>query len=330
MKTLFKAVLAGFTTFALVMTLSLSAAPAMAGDQPNILPVPEDADLDTVPGNSRVFERVLRAIITETQTMGFRVYDQTGVIMGFTDPNRVRRSDAELIALAQRVPNVPIDVIMPIQIYASADANPYIPDVVDLRIRVTGRMIHAQTMQSLGNFEVAFGPGTGEIPVASLPRNCGRDCVLEHVGKEAKTIGAEVGRVLAIKLDVLSPAAPQPVPMPQQQPLVVTPVVPQQPLVMAPSGCTGLTTAYTLAFSGFQPQEMTMIEGYLAGFKGYDHHRPVRVTMTTADYWYETCSDVARLNRNLRMMAEAMGVQARIAMSGNRFEIQKIGVMGNR
>ncbi|MBV7392735.1 hypothetical protein [Mameliella sediminis] len=323
-----KTLTAAFAIFALALSLSLTPAPVQAGDQPNILPVPEDADLDTVPGNSRVFERVLRAVITEMQTMGFRVYDQTGVIMSFTDPNRVRRTDAELIALAQRVPNVPIDVILPIQIYASADQNPYIPDVLDLRIRVTGRMIHAQTMQSLGNFEVHFGPGAGEIPVASLPRVCNRDCVLEHVGNEAKTIGAEVGRVLATKLDVLSPARQQPVPVPNQ-PVVVTPPV-AQPIVPAPAGCTGLTTAYTLAFTGFQPQEMTLIEGYLAGFKGYDHHRPVRVTMTSADYWYETCSDVARLNRNLRLMVEAMGIQARIAMAGNRFEIQKIGLMGNR
>ncbi|MBY6114784.1 hypothetical protein KUW09_09915 [Mameliella alba] len=323
-----KTLTAAFAIFALALSLSLTPAPVQAGDQPNILPVPEDADLDTVPGNSRVFERVLRAVITEMQTMGFRVYDQTGVIMSFTDPNRVRRTDAELIALAQRVPNVPIDVILPIQIYASADQNPYIPDVLDLRIRVTGRMIHAQTMQSLGNFEVHFGPGAGEIPVASLPRVCNRDCVLEHVGNEAKTIGAEVGRVLATKLDVLSPARPQPAPVPNQ-PVVVTPPV-AQPIVPAPAGCTGLTTAYTLAFTGFQPQEMTLIEGYLAGFKGYDHHRPVRVTMTSADYWYETCSDVARLNRNLRLMVEAMGIQARIAMAGNRFEIQKIGLMGNR
>ncbi|SMX38737.1 hypothetical protein [Maliponia aquimaris] len=328
MKPLFKGLTAVFTTLALVLALTVAPAPAQAGDQPNILPVPEDFDLDTVPGNSRVFERVLRAIITEMQTQGFRVYDQTGLIMGFTDPNRVRRSDAELIALAQRVPNVPIDVILPIQIYASADQNPYIPDVVDLRIRVTGRMLHAQTMQNLGNFEVAFGPGANELPVASLPRNCGRDCVLEHVGKEAQTIASAVGSALAMKLDVLSPASPQPAP---QQPVVgMTPVQPQPMVPMAPSGCTGLTTAYTLAFAGFQPQEMTLIEGYLAGFKGYDHHRPVRVTMTTADYWYETCSDVARLNRNLRLMTEAMGVQAQISMAGNRFEIRKVGLMGNR
>lgn len=328
MQPVFKALTAAFTTLALVLALAVTPAPAQAGDQPNILPVPEDFDLDTVPGNSRVFERVLRAIITEMQAKGFRVYDQTGLIMGFTDPDRVRRSDAELIALAQRVPNVPIDVILPIQIYASADQNPYIPDVVDLRIRVTGRMLHAQTMQNLGNFEVAFGPGANELPVASLPRNCGRDCVLEHVGREAQTIASAVGSALAAQLDVLSPASPQP--MPQQPVTGMVPVQPQPAVPMMPSECTGLTTAYTLAFAGFQPQEMTLIEGYLAGFKGYDHHRPVRVTMTTADYWYETCSDVARLNRNLRLMLEAMGIQAQISMAGNRFEIRKIGLMGNR
>lgn len=326
MKQMFKALTALLTAVTLVMTLSLAPAPAQAGDQPNILPVPEDFDLDTVPGNSRVYERVLRVIITELQNMGFRVYDQTGVIMGFTNPNKVRRSDAELIAIAQRVPNVPIDVILPIQIYASAEQNPYIADVIDLRIRVTGRMIHAQTMQSLGNFEVSYGPG--ELP--PLPVNCNRDCVLEHVGEEARRIGADVGAALAIKLDVLSPARPA---VPAQPPVAVVPPqpgTPQVPVTQYPSPCTGLTTAYTLAFSGFGPNEMTRIEEYLVVFKGYDHHRPVRVTMTSADYWYETCSDAARLNRNLRMMVEQLGVNAQISMVGNRFEVNKIGVMGNR
>lgn len=326
MKQIFNALTAFATALALVLTLTT--APAQAGDQPNILPVPEDFDIDTVPGNSRVFERVLRAIITEMQNQGFRVYDQTGVIMGFTNPNRVRRSDAELIAIAQRVPNVPIDVLLPIQIYASAEQNPYIQDVIDLRIRVTGRMIHAQSMQALGNFEVSYGPG--ELP--PLPVNCNRDCVLEHVGEEARRIGADVGAALAIKLDVLSPARPQP--MPQPQPPVAAmpaqPAMPAAPVTQYASPCTGLTTAYTLAFSGFAPNEMTRIEEYLVAFKGYDHHRPVRVTMTSADYWYETCSDSARLSRNLRMMVDQLGVTAQVSMVGNRFEINKIGVMGNR
>ncbi|MGP6089797.1 hypothetical protein [Antarctobacter jejuensis] len=326
MKQIFNAMTAFLTALTLVLTLSLTTAPVQAGDQPNILPVPEDFDLDTVPGNSRVFERVLRVIITEMQNQGFRVYDQTGVIMGFTNPNRVRRSDAELIAIAQRVPNVPIDVLLPIQIYASAEQNPYIQDVVDLRIRVTGRMIHAQSMQALGNFEVSYGPG--ELP--PLPVNCNRDCVLEHVGEEARRIGADVGAALAIKLDVLSPARPQPQPQPPAAAMPAQPAMPAAPAVPYASPCTGLTTAYTLAFSGFAQDEMTRIEEYLVVFKGYDHHRPVRVTMTSADYWYETCSDVARLNRNLRMMVEQLGVNAQISMVGNRFEINKIGVMGNR
>jgi hypothetical protein len=116
------------------------------------------------------------------------------------------------------------------------------------------------------------------------------------------------------------------------QPPVVSMTPPATGMVpMAPgTGCVGLTTAYTLAFAGFAQDEMSRIEEYLVVFKGYDHHRPVRVTMTSADYWYETCTDTARLNRNLRMMVEQMGVQARISMVGNRFEVQKIGLIGNR
>ena len=48
------------------------------------------------------------------------------------------------------------------------------------------------------------------------------------------------------------------------------------------------------------------------------------------EYWYETCSDVARLNRNFRMMLEQMGVQGRIAMTANRFDIERIGPQQTR
>ena len=324
MKTLLKALTAVFIALPLMLTLSFTATPAWSGEQPNLLIMGEDADIDTVPRNSRVFNRVLRALATEMQTMGFKVYDETAVTMTITNPARVRRTDAELLTIAKRVPNVPIDVVAAFQIYASAEQNIYAPAVIDLRMRVSGRMVHVQTGQALGNFEVSYGPG--ELP--PLPQGCNRDCVLEHVGEEARRIASDVGAALAVKLDALSPARPQAVPL---QPAVGTaPMTPVQPSLPMQQGCVGLTTAYTMAFSGFNTQEMSRIEEYMVAFKGYDHHRPVRVTMTSADYWYETCSDTARLNRNLRLMAEQLGVQARISMVGNRFEVQKIGLMGNR
>ncbi|PYG34521.1 hypothetical protein [Pelagimonas varians] len=323
MKPFIKALMTSFMALPLMLALSLTAAPVMAGEQPNLLIMGEDADQDTVPRNSRVFNRVLLALSNEMQQMGFAVYDETAVTMAVTNPARVRRTDAELLTVAKRVPNVPIDAVVVFQIYASAEQNVYAPGVIDLRIRVTGRMVHVQTGRAMGNFEVAYGPG--ELP--PLPPGCNRDCVLEQVGGEARRIAADVGAVLAIKLDALSPARAQ---VPLQAPAPQAGMAPVTTAPMATTGCVGLTTAYTLAFSGFAPEEMTRIEEYLVVFKGYDHHRPVRVTMTSAEYWYETCSDTARLNRNLRLMAEQLGVQARISMVGNRFDVQKIGLGANR
>ncbi|MEZ5839105.1 MAG: alanine--tRNA ligase-related protein [Hyphomicrobiales bacterium] len=90
----------------------------------------------------------------------------------------------------------------------------------------------------------------------------------------------------------------------------------------APSDCTGLSTAVA-GLHGFT-EEMTRVEEYIVSFKGYDHHRPMRAQLTSTEYWYETCSDAARLNRNLRLMAEQMGLETRIGMVGNKIEVDKI------
>ncbi|MCC2113451.1 MAG: hypothetical protein KDJ16_15565, partial [Hyphomicrobiales bacterium] len=188
---------------------------------------------------------------------------------------------------------------------------------------ITGRLLNVATGQALGNYEVAYGPG--QLP--PLPVQCNRDCVLEHVGMQAKKIGQDVGAVLAQKLDFLSPARPQG---------SATTVI-QAPaggmsgmsgattVITAPSDtCTGLTTAYSLTFTGFLPEEITRIEEYIVSFKGYDHHRPMRAQMTSTEYWYESCTDSARLNRNLRLMVEQMGLNARIGMVGNKITVDKI------
>ncbi len=289
---------------AIAVTLS-TVAPAIAQQQPNLLIMGEDADLDTVARNSRIFNRVLRALESELQAEGFRVYDETAVTMGVTDPQRVRRTDAELITVARRIQDAPIDAIIVFQIYASVEQNPYAA-IMDLRVRIPGRMLNAQTGQALANYEITYGPN--DLP--PLPPNCSNDCVLEHVGDQARRIAADLGAVLARQLDYLSPAAPAAV----------------APLTGAvqPQGCVGLTTAYTLAFRGFESDEITLIEDYLAAFSGYHHHRPMRAGAAESTYWYETCTDAARLNRNLRLMAEHMAIEVRLSMVQNRFEIDKI------
>jgi hypothetical protein len=300
--TMLKSILTGAAIFAATLSFTPMVS---AQQQPNLLIMGEDADLDSVARNSRIFNRVIRALETELQVEGFQVFDETAVSMGVTDPMRVRRTDAELITVARRIQDAPIDAIIVFQIYASTEQNPFAA-IMDLRVRIPGRILNAQTGQALANYEIAYGPN--DLP--PLPPNCSRDCVLEHVGDQARRIAADVGAVLAQQLDYLSPAAPA---------ASVTPGSATEP-----HGCVGLTTAYTLTFRGFDSTEITQVEDYLAAFSGYQHHRPMRAGATETTYWYETCSDTARLNRNLRLMAEHMGVEVRLGMVQNRFEMDKI------
>ena len=56
---------------AVVALISVVSAPhniALAGEQPNLLVVGEDADQDTVPRGSRIFNRVLAALTSDTVT----------------------------------------------------------------------------------------------------------------------------------------------------------------------------------------------------------------------------------------------------------------------
>jgi hypothetical protein len=289
---------------------------ALAGEQPNLLIVGEDADHDTVPRGSRIFNRVLAALTGDMQELGFKVYDETAVGMDITNPGRVRRTDAELISVAQRIPKPPIDAIAAFQIYASVQQNAY-SDIKELRVRISGRLLQVQTGKALGNFEVAVGP-RGLKP---LPVKCNRDCILENVGDQAKPIAHEVGIVLARKLDELSPAKPD-------SASVVTAPAPTATADASPiaksAPCSGMSTAYTIVVRGFDSEDTGRIERMLMSFKGYEHHRPVTSRTRYAEYWYETCSDEARLERNLRIMTEEFGGQARMAFSAHRFEIERI------
>jgi hypothetical protein len=289
---------------------------ALAGEQPNLMIVGEDADRDTVPRNSRIFNRVLQAISGQMQTEGFKVYDETAVSLGITDPGRVRRTDAELITVARRIQDVPVDAIAVFQIYASAEKNAF-ADITDLRIRIPGRLLNVSTGQALGSFEVAYGPG--DLP--PLPPQCNRDCILESVGDEARRIAADVGAVLASRLDALAPAAAS---GGGDVNLAIREDTGGGEAAAPAAECTGLTTGYSITVRGFGGEEVSRIEEYLVAFRGYDHHRPMRAGLTETEYWYESCSDLARLNRNLRLMTEHMGVEARIGMVRNRFEIDKI------
>ncbi len=89
----------------------------------NLIVMSDDADPDTVPRNSRIFNRVQLALSEYMNTRGFQVYDETSVAGAINPPGRVRRRDAELIEVARAAPT-PLDAMAVYQIYASVRRSP--------------------------------------------------------------------------------------------------------------------------------------------------------------------------------------------------------------
>jgi hypothetical protein len=303
---------------AMLATIAGLSEAAQAQTRSNIVVMGEDADTDSVPRGSRIFQRVIAELGETMNLRGYNVYDETAVAMSITQPNRVRRRDAELIDVARAVQNPPLDVVAIFQIYASASKSGY-SDIVRPQVRIPGRLLNVRTGQSLGSFEVAG------VQLPPLPQGCDRECLLERVGAEARTIAADVGAALAAKLDgVITPrrigvpadAAPPPV--------AGAPLGGAGPAVAGAEGCGGLPSAFVLRFTGFAPEEVQAIEEYMAAFRCYEAHRPVRQSGASAEYWYETRSDSARLTRNLRTMLDHMSAPGQIQFSGNTVVVTRV------
>lgn len=291
---------------------TLNAPASRAADQPNVMLMGDDADQDTVPRHSRIFNRVLDALKNRMLQEGFTVYNETATTMEITNAGRVRRTDAELISVARSVKEAPIDVISVFQIYAAAQDDAY-SDIKKLKIRIVGRMLQVSTGRDLGSFEVSMGP-KGLSP---LPVKCDVDCILEAVGDQAKPIANEVGIILARKLRELSPKA-------SNDANTVVKSTSNAETKPADGKCDGLDTAYTVVLNGYDLPDVRTIEQAMMGFKGYEAHRPVKTQTLYAEYYYETCSDLARLQRNFENLSENLNGQNRVALEANRIELEHI------
>ncbi len=274
---------------------------AYAEDRANILVMGEDADergatLDTVvvARDTRVFKQVLEAISDSLAQDGFDVYDERAVTLDNFKQNRVGRTEAELLDIARSVQRPPIDAVAIFTVYAGARKLAY---TTDIYARITGRVVNVHTGQKIGNFEVTAPRGV------KAPAGCERDCLLEVIGRNAKSLGGDLGTVLSQQITTAEAAN----------------------RATAKDAPRALPGAYTVVFSGFAPDEISDVEEYLVAFKGYKLHRPVTTSPRSTQYWYEIDSDSARLSRNLRMMLDRVGAEGRITFSStdNTFTVEK-------
>jgi hypothetical protein len=273
---------------------------------------------------------------------GFQVYDETAAGMMVTEPGRIKRKDFELIDTARAMTRPPIDVILVFQIYVSAKKSIY-GDTFRPDVRVAGRLLGVRSNQMLGTFEAG-----GDLELPPLPRTCfvpgptpDRECLLEKVGMEARSVAGAVGQALSEKLaaylrtdyprggaeiDRADAGGPPPVEREVRGPVV-------REAIGDPAGCRAMGfggNPFVLRFRDFDSREINRLEEYMTAFRCYEHHRPIRCDPVVCEYWYETSSDQARLQRNLRIAIEYLGVEGQVSSSGNTILIQKIKTIPRR
>ena len=158
-------------------------------------------------------------------------------------------------------------------IYAGARRLTYTTEVYT---RVAARIVEAKSGRKLGSFEVTSPRGW------RAPVGCERDCLLEVIGKSSGTVAADLGTQITHRLATCTPARAIP------------------------------RSGYVLSFAHFSQQEMKEAEEYLVAFKGYRQHRNVSSTGTETQVSYTTDAKAPALARNLQMMIERLGLNAKI------------------
>ncbi len=283
----------------LIATLLLLSAcaghPAVAAEGPVVMVAGIDRDPDSVALTNRINQRVEGGLVRQLRDRGYRVVDETAVSLGTPETGRSRRDAGEVIGVARAVTTPPVDLLVLYTIYATAESGNYAKVI---RTRVTGRIVNVSSGERLGAFETAF-PKPRHAPLG-----CGRDCILEIAGHQAEILSRDLGSILSAYIESAI----------QGQKDNLTGITEKQ----------GLVRSYSLAFEQFSTAEITRIEEYLVAFSGYRTYRPVRVMQLHAEYWYDTTAEAARMNRNLRKMLDYLGVQGRVAFTGDSFVVRKL------
>ena len=285
--------------------LAMAPLPALAGDDPNILIMAEDADADGVARNSRISTRILNAVVTQLDQQRFKIYDETAVTLDTHKQGRTRRTDAELIDVAKSIRKPPIDIVVFFTVYANVDRKTYSND---LHLRIVGRLLSVHDGRRIGNWEEEL-PDRWSLPNRCFPDNKGvrRDCLLEAVGRDARRIATGMSSVLTERLTYLVDGG-------------------GGRGFSSGRRDSALEKGYSLTFEGFDRRDIREIEEYLTIFSGYIDHRPTTSMTKYVEFWYESTIRTSKLRRNLEKMMEKLDLDYTIRFQGNKFSLRNKNV----
>ncbi|MEL6288965.1 MAG: hypothetical protein AAFQ35_09330 [Pseudomonadota bacterium] len=272
---------------------------------------------------------------------GLDVYDETAVTLKFYNQDRTRRRDAELISLARQIRNPRIDVVVLYTLYARAVEAPY-TKATKLLTSMSYRALDVRSGRFFGGDNLEIDPD-GVVMTGCATKRAGvnpdRHCVKEFVSRYGERLARDSGNALALRLAAL---------LGQQYGDGVSTASATDDKIgdsdgfeaEADSGirtagisrCKNIPTTFIIDYQGFTPRQKSLIEANMSNWRcGLDLDAAVGgSSLVNAAYEYKTRLNEGQLLRQIRLMAELMGVVAEIRNKGtNTIEVRAIGLRTN-
>ena len=154
-----------------------------------------------------------------------------------------------------------------------------------------------------------------------LPNPCDSECLYENVGAEARQLAGDLSTALAQKLEGFSAASAAPTgPVPGSS----QDLPPPSSTLPASHRCDSLSGEFGIRVQDFPTDELLEIERNLRNFGCFEELRPVQSRATSIEYRYRTTAGADRMNRNLNVMLDFLGLRGQVRFDGANFDVVKV------
>lgn len=336
-----------------VAAASLSAAGAADAQTIKVLVLQEDWDNTSLQRNNRIQRAVLntwqqtlnspayREMMARYGIAGMDVYDETGVTLDFYQQDRQRRSDEELIRLAEQVRNPTIDVVVLYTLYARAVKDPY-TQVSKLLMSMSYRALDVKSKRYFGGDNIDLDrDGIPLLGCATALHGQAPDehCVKEFVSTYGERLARDAGNALSLRLAALIGehyGSAGGVPSDPGKLGSADGYVPDAgtgdnyAAVNPGAGCPNIPTTFIITYEGFSQPQMTFAENNMSQWRCALDLDAVDQSYANATYEYKTKANIGQTMRNIRLMMELAGINADIRnQSGNEILVRAFGLRSN-
>ena len=321
------------------LAFSLAACgPAVAQTQYSDVPVlvaAEDENKRSVKRSSEIYRRVIGALQEGVYRTGFRVVDEESVAVDLGWKIRDRLPKIELISLAKDMNKSAkathqVRALFLFRVFAVAREKGG-GSRSEVQVRINGEMYDIVGNNKVGDFEIA----ERQYPA---PADCLKPeqqglCITEVVGKHAREVAADLGVVMATKLEHLRNVS-----VGGRQVRVVRggkdsgsaeAVTGARQRSQRGAGGHTMQTPYTVTLRYFQRREALTIIGVMADeFPGYNTHTLLSADQATRRYSYITSAKPDKMEEWLTILLGDMNFdpdkEVRIAINGADITVEKI------